>query len=207
MRRRRFLRLAHVTSLILLASSLLALKVRAQDNEPPPGFQKLFNGKDLAGWKVANPNWVVKDGVVTFNGKGSGGITLEKSINKHNVLLIDWMIPAGEKGHQVSGLFFNNCHIKIWNPFLGKGTLGEQDGSGSLGYGPNRVPVLKKTDKAQGQWNHFEIISEAGTVTVKLNGETVVDKAPKSFGKTTNLGLQNHGCAIHFKNIYLKERE
>lgn len=189
----------------VVAVGCFALGVRAEDNAPPPGYQALFNGKDLAGWKVDNANWVVKDGALAFNGKGSGGITLEKAFSKHNVLLIDWMIPATEKGTQVSGLFFNKCHIKIWNPFQGKGTLGEQEGSGSLGYGAGRVPVLKKADKAPGQWNRFEIISNADTITVKLNGETVVDKAPKTFGKTTTLGLQNHGCAIHFKNIYMKE--
>lgn len=189
----------------VIAACVLALAVRAEDNVPPAGFQALFNGKDFTGWKVENPNWMVKDGVITFTGKGPGGITLEKSFNKHNVLLIDWKIPAEEKGHQVSGLFFNKCHIKIWNPFLAKGTLGEQEGSGSLGYGPSRVKVLKKADKAQGEWNRFEIISDADTVTVKLNGETVVEKAPKTFDKMTTLGLQNHGCAIQYKNIYMKE--
>lgn len=182
----------------------LTLAVRADENSPPAGFQTLFNGKDFTGWKVTNPNWVVKDGVIEFNGKGKGGVTLEKPIQKNNILIVDWRIPPGEKGTQVSGLFFNKCHIKIWNPFLGKGNIGEQDGSGSLGYGPSRVKVLKKADRPQGEWNRFEIISENDTVTVKLNGETVVDKAPKTFDPTTTLALQNHGCAIQFKNIYIK---
>src|SRR3954451_13942932 len=68
----------------------------AKDNQPPEGFQALFNGKDLTGWqglvdvrqrakltpdqlaekqKEANekflPHWTVKDGILHYDGKGN----------------------------------------------------------------------------------------------------------------------------------------
>ena len=40
------------------------------DNEPPPGFIALFNGKDLTGWKVPEGDgghWKVVDGVIDYD--------------------------------------------------------------------------------------------------------------------------------------------
>jgi hypothetical protein len=44
--------------------------VWAADNDPPPGFVALFNGKDLSGWKVPEGDgghWKVLDGVIDYD--------------------------------------------------------------------------------------------------------------------------------------------
>ena len=48
-------------ALALLTLGALALSARAAE----PGFQSLFNGKDLAGWVGLTAFWSVRDGAIT----------------------------------------------------------------------------------------------------------------------------------------------
>ena len=72
---------------------------------------------------------------------------------------------------------------------------------------------LKKADKKPGEWNTFRIIMKGDNVTVYLNGELVVDKAPlanywekgKPLPATGPIELQHHGDKLWFKNVYIKE--
>ncbi len=67
---------------------------------PPPGegFQSLFNGKDLTGWKVPegdNGHWKVVDGVIDYDAqseaKGDRNLRSEASFGDF-VLHIDWRL-------------------------------------------------------------------------------------------------------------------
>jgi len=56
-------------ALVALAAFLTAVPVVVQA-PPPPGFVQLFNGKDLAGWKVPegdNGHWKIVDGVIDYD--------------------------------------------------------------------------------------------------------------------------------------------
>src|SRR5215204_6258050 len=84
----------------LLALALLAAAApaaRAQ-NDPPPGFQSLFNGKDFTGWKVPegdNGHWKVVDGVIDYDAsseaKGDKSLWTEKQFTDF-VVRVDWRI-------------------------------------------------------------------------------------------------------------------
>lgn len=54
-------------------AGLLTLSAaRAADNEAPPGFQSLFNGKDFAGWSVPagdNGHWKIVNGVIDYDAR------------------------------------------------------------------------------------------------------------------------------------------
>ena len=53
----------------MVCRGLVALGQTA-DNEPPPGFTALFNGKDFSGWKVPEGDgghWKVVDGVIDYD--------------------------------------------------------------------------------------------------------------------------------------------
>src|SRR5262245_58594513 len=53
--------------LIVLISASVAV---GGENEPPEGFVPLFNGRDLAGWKVPEGDgghWKVVDGVIDYD--------------------------------------------------------------------------------------------------------------------------------------------
>ncbi len=68
------------------------------DNTAPAGFVSLFNGKDLAGWKIPegdNGHWKIVDGVIDYDAsseaKGDKSLWTEKEFTDC-VLIVDWRI-------------------------------------------------------------------------------------------------------------------
>ncbi|WP_439621570.1 3-keto-disaccharide hydrolase [Gemmata sp.] len=206
---------------------------------PPKGFVALFNGKDLDGWqgnidmkqratlakerqdellklrtKYALEHWTVKDGVIHCDGKG--GISLQTVKDYGNFeLMLDWKIEKnGDSGLYLRG----QPQVQIWDSENTPGAKGADKNSGSGGLWNNpggdkaKVP-LKKADKPVGEWNSFHITMVGDEVTVKLNGELVVDKGKlpnywdkgKPLPEKGPIELQFHGDPLWFKNIYIKE--
>jgi hypothetical protein len=74
--------------------------LHADDKAAPEGFESLFNGKDLSGWKVPpgdNGHWKVKDGVIDYDArseaKGEKSLFTDKSF-KDFVLRLDWRLKT-----------------------------------------------------------------------------------------------------------------
>ena len=221
------------TSLGIVLTCVLSLVLadlgQAADNTPPKGFTALFNGKDLGGWKglVGDPktraqmpadelakrqakadddmraHWKVVDGVLVFDGKGQSLCTAKDYGDFE--LYVDWKImPDGDSGIYLRG----SPQVQIWD--AGRGKIG----SGGL-YNNEKHPSrpTKIADKPVGQWNTFWIEMVGDRVTVKLNGELVVDNVvmenfsepDKPIYPTGQIELQNHGSTLWFKNVYLRE--
>ena len=222
-------------SLALLVVTSLA-SAEEKLNTPPEGYTALFNGKDLTNWKgllkgpYDNPakratlsadelaklqaeadenmrqNWAVKDGILVFSGKGRS-LATAKDYGDFE-LYCDWKI---EKNGD-SGLYLRGTpQVQIWDP-----AQGGQNAVGSGGLFNNQKNPSKPSkmaDKPQGEWNTFWIKMVGEKVTVKLNGETVVDNVTlenywerdKPVYPTGQIELQNHGNTLYFRNIYIKE--
>jgi hypothetical protein len=222
--------------LLLLALSITPLLAEEnKDNSPPPGFVALFNGKDLTNWKgwVGAPpkrlamskeelaaaqkiadeqmraHWHVENGVIVFDGKGKSLCTTKDYGDFE--LWVDWKIPADGD----SGIYLRGCpQVQIWDPASKKGARDHSVGSGGLHNNAKHSNVpLKRADKPIGEWNHFEIKMTGDKVTVRLNGELVVDNETfensaekgKPLYATGPIELQNHGDKLFFKNIYIRE--
>lgn len=215
--------------LALLLTCLLGSFAAAADNTPPEGFQALFNGKDLSGWKglVGSPksraemtpqtlaaaqqkadesmraHWSVADGALVFDGKGQSLCTAKDYGDFE--LFVDWKIlPHGDSGLYLRG----TPQVQIWD------TADHPEGSGGL-YN-NKIHPSKPSkcaDKPIGQWNSFRVKMVGEKVSVWLNGELVVDEVTmenywerdKPIYPTGQIELQNHGNTLYFKNIYLRE--
>jgi hypothetical protein len=227
------------TSLFVALGLLLGNFAVAADNTPPPGFVALFNGKDLKGWKgllnspLDNPasrakatpeqlakaqeeadalmraTWRVEDGALVFNGKGRSLCTAKDYGDFE--LYVDWKIePHGDSGIYLRG----SPQVQIWDPHTKPILHGAEVGSGGL-YNNQKNPSkpTKVADKPIGQWNTFYIKMVGDKVTVKLNGQLVVDNVVmenywergKPIYPTGQIELQNHGSTLWFKNIYLRE--
>ena len=199
---------------------------RSADNVPPEGFKALFNGKDLDGWKglVGDPkirakmtpeqlaekqkeadaraqtHWKVVDGVLVFDGKGKSLCTVKDYGDFE--FYVDWKIkPKGDSGIYLRG----SPQVQIWDRPEGSGGLyNNQDNPSKPG---------KNADNPVGEWNTFYIKMVGDRVTVKLNGELVVDNVvmenywerDKPIYPTGQIELQNHGNTLYFKNIYVRE--
>jgi hypothetical protein len=81
----------------LLLVMLLALSLFAAEN-PPAGFESLFNGKDFTNWKVPdgdNGHWKILNGVIDYDAlseaKGDKSLWSEKEF-KDFILYVDWRI-------------------------------------------------------------------------------------------------------------------
>jgi hypothetical protein len=82
-----------------------------------------------------------------------------------------------------------------------------------------RAAVTPRTqaDKPVGEWNTYEITARGNTVSVQLNGKTVIEKATiPGLPATGRIGLQHHGgkrngewnsppSLLQFRNIFLKK--
>lgn len=197
------------------------------------GFVSLFNGKDLTGWKglVGNPiarakmhpdtlatkqakadevmrqGWVVKDGELIFTGHGDNLCTVKKYGDFE--MYVDWRIePKGDAGIYLRG----SPQVQVWD--TSRVEVGAQVGSGGL-YNNQKNPSkpLKLADNAIGDWNTFYILMKGDRVTVRLNGELVVDNVilenywdrKQPIFPMEQLELQAHGTLVAYRDIYVQE--
>jgi hypothetical protein len=125
-------------------------------------------------------------------------------------------LPDSDSGVILRGNVRNQVNIWCWP--IGSG---EMYGWRTDGNQPPevRAAVTPKTqaDKPVGQWNTYEITVKGETVTVALNGKTVIDNAKlPGIDARGALGLQHHGgmrdgkwnsppALVQFRNIYVKE--
>jgi hypothetical protein len=230
-------------SRVLLALLLLPAAVVADEVKPPEGFVALFNGKDLTNWQglVELParegktpeqlaemvkqagdtglnGWKVQDGGVLYFDPNAPGKKYKRSLQTAKdygnfELLIDWKLaPKGDSGIYLRG----NPQVQMWDSDNAKG---EDHATGSGGLwnnakgSPGKIP-LKRADRPIGEWNTFRIVMVGDQVTVYLNGELVVDKAPlrnywdkgmKPLPAKGPIELQDHGDPLWFRNVFIKE--
>lgn len=204
--------------------------------DPPPGFVSLLDGTNLTNWKelVDNPqpdanlsteeraaaqvaadqrmrsHWKVTDGVLQFDGEGES-IATKKDYADFE-LYVDWKIqPGGDSGIYLRGL----PQVQIWDPgYEPLHKHGAEKGSGGLWNNQHheRFPLVK-ADKPIGKWNTFYIKMVGNRVTVKLNGELVVDdvelenywEPDQPVPASGPIVLQNHGNRLWFRNLYVRE--
>jgi len=67
------------------------------------------------------------------------------------------------------------------------------------------TPIIN-ADNSVGRWNRFEITVIGETVTVVLNGKTVIRETRlPDMTERGPIALQHHGDRVQFANIYIKE--
>ena len=204
------------------------------DNKAPEGFNALFNGRDLTGWKglVEDPikrakmspeelagkqakadermraHWKVVDGALEFDGKGDSLCTAKDF--KNFEFLCDWKIK--EKGD--SGIYLRGSpQVQIWDP-ADRGPNPNGQGSGGL-YNNKKNPSgpLELADNPIGEWNRFRILMVDDKVHVFLNGKLVVNNTTlenywnydQPIFPSGQIELQNHGNNLWFKNVFIRE--
>lgn len=184
---------------------LVPLSVHAEENnQPPPGFLALFNGKDLSGWQGLghtdprklsemsdeqlaklhleneqdlSQHWRVKNGELVNDGKGVY-LTTTKTYGPDFELRIDYKtVPLADSGIYLK----TNPQVQIWDHTeKDKWHLGADKGSGGLwnnSPGAAGKDPLQLADKPFGEWNRLRIVQIGARTSVWLNDKRVVDHA------------------------------
>jgi hypothetical protein len=217
----------------LLLFSIFCGNVYAADNElsseeKAAGWQLLFNGKDLVGWKNNDDkplnDRAVKDGTINTHAIGGYLLVFDKEFSDFE-FQCDVKMTDGECN---SGIFVRTSdladpvntalEIQVFHPL---GTTVHDFGAIY-----DLVSPSKQVAKGAGEWNTLNIVCQGPMITVKVNGEEVAEldvdtldkhglrsdgtkhkfpRAIKDFARKGYIGLQDHGTDVWFKNIKLRE--
>jgi hypothetical protein len=117
------------------------------------------------------------------------------------------VMDAGDSGIYLRGS--SKSQINIWNWPVGSGEIWGYRKDMTMPPEVRRAatPILN-ADNPVGRWNRFEITVIGETVTVTVNGKTVIRKARlPGLPERGPIALQHHGDPVQFANIYIKELE
>lgn len=173
-----------------------------------PKLKKIFNGKNLNGWKLPQDQicWTASRGVLFVkNNAEKKGSNLWTEKNYQNFILsADFLMGEGTVD---SGIFLRSENDQIQIGISGslKRDLTASPYLPKLKYPveANVKEILKPTD-----WNTMKIKMVDKTYTVWLNGKEVMTYTSKDIPSSGPIGLQLHPgneMSIKYRNIRLAE--
>lgn len=218
--------------MFLLALVNLTRQAPGADKNVPAGFTRLFNGRDLTGWKTHGGD---ADAWRAENGRLIVARPARQQADSRDEPF--WLMTEKEYGDFELRLEFNvpadgNSGVALRAPLRGDPSkegmeiqilddnapryknLAADRYTGSI-YGV--VAPSERASKAASQWNRLRIICQGPKVTIDLNGTQIVnadlDTLETSHGKTHpglkrdtgHLGVQSHDGRVQFRNLLVKE--
>jgi len=217
-------RLLILSVLVVIFSTLAGCQGVTGPIEPSQKTM-LFNGKNLAGWKLFIPDesidvnkiWSVRNGVVYCVGKPNGYMRT-KDAYKNYKLHLEWRWTGEPSNSGV--LLHSSGEDKVWPRCiecqLKGGSAGDFvliNGTGITVDGRDRQDVSKQfvsikkkqqsSEKPAGQWNRYDIHCDQDVVRCFVNG------TPQNVGINASdtsgwICLQSEGGPIEFRNIYIE---
>ena len=178
----------------------------------------LFDGKDLAGWKVyGTEKWIADHGTILGESASDkyGYLVTDKDYKN---FVLRFKFNCETEGN--SGLFFHS-RITGENPKWGPDIVGMQAEidpsrhsgglyeSGGRGWVALPTESGEKAIKPVGQWNKMEVSVQGDHIVTHLNGVQIVDYtySPAKFTDGA-IGLQihtgQHGFKVRFKDLYIR---
>lgn len=206
-------------ALVFCSVSAFAADNVLSDEEKADGFQLIFNGQNLDGWRGDTTGYIVEDGVIIC--KPGGNLYLPKDY-KNFIIRFDFQVPPngnnglGIRAEMGKDAAYYGMEIQILDDYADcYKTLQPYQYHGSI-YGV--VPVKRGFTKPAGQWNTEEVIADGSHITVKINGEVVTDadianiketmdhrQHPGLHNESGAIGFLGHGAKVMFKNVRVKE--
>ncbi len=214
------------TASLLLAAVVMSSAAFQTD----PGFEALFNGRDLSGWiygtrqgkenKHGN-GYQVSGGVIYCTREDGGNLFTEKEYRDF-VLRFEFKLePNGNNGIGIRAPLegdpaYSGMEIQVL----------DDSGSNYRELRPAQyhgsiydvVPAKRGSLKPVGEWNSEEITARGRHITVRLNGNTIVDanlddirdeallkKHPGLARPAGHIGFLGHGSRVEFRNVRIRE--
>ena len=221
----------------LALTCLIIRPATAADNqlteaEKAAGWQLLFNGQDLTGWRCNNDKPIatkIEDGSLVPYRSG-GYLIIHEKEHGDFVLKCDvrWEDPRCN-----SGIFFRveNPLDPVNTGFEVQVMAGKGTGKHAMGAIYDLVGTTKCSSYPIGEWNSVEIKCQGPRISVSVNGEPASEiecdafdkpgvcpdgqahkyklkgkpRAVKDFAHSGYLGFQDHGHKVWYKNVKLLE--
>jgi hypothetical protein len=203
--------LALCAAVLFVNSAFLAMKepVDLQKKKPV----KLFNGKDLTGWKInGTEKWYVEKGeLICESGpaKQYGYLTTDKFYKNFDLSLKFKQEANGNSGvffrSTVDGTKVSGWQVEVAPPNHDTGGVYESYGRGWL----VRIPDEKEGFLKMGEWNTLRIRVVGDKVQTWLNDNAMVDFSDAKIGAADgSIALQIHdggGIKVRWKDIKVEE--
>ncbi len=108
-----------------------------------------------------------------------------------------------------SGIYLRGnikSQVNLWNWTVGSGEVyGYRTDPKQSAETKAAVTPKRNADKPLGEWNRTMVTVKGQTLSVSMNGETLIENATlNEMPATGPIGLQHHGQAIDFANIWAK---
>jgi hypothetical protein len=193
-----------------------------EEAKEPASRELLWNGRDLAGWKLyladggaeQQSAWSAADGVLRLSTKSNGYLRSEKVFSNYH-LHVEWRWPAEAAANSNSGVLVHmngddaiwpacfECQLKTGNAgqILG---LGVDIPDAPLVNNRKRAPRLAdSSERPLGEWNGYDIYAHGDFLEAFVNGvrQNRVEKLPAAKG---SIALQMEGFPIDFRQIWVQ---
>lgn len=182
----------------------------------------LFDGSNLDAWTFhlndANAKlgdvWSIEDGTLVCKGTPVGYLRTKDDYTNY-VLTLDWRFDPA-KGAGNSGVLLRMVgEDKVWPKSIEAQLHSQNAGDiwnidqfplkvdADRTEGRRTVKLQPTNEKPLGEWNHYEITMDHGTLTLRVNGQVqnVATDCEETPGK---ICLQSEGAPIEFRNIRLR---
>lgn len=198
-------------AILFLNSAFLAVRENETDAKKKP--VKLFNGKDLSGWKInGTEKWYVEKGeLICESGpdKKYGYLTTDKFYKNFDLSLQFKQESNGNSGvffrSTVDGTKVSGWQVEVAPPNHDTGGVYESYGREWL----VKIPDEKEGFLKMGEWNTLRIRVVGPKVQTWLNGNAMVDFDDEKIGAADgSIALQIHdggGIKVRWKNIMLEQ--
>ena len=141
---------------------------------------RLFNGRDLAGWRLTDPNalsgWRVKDGVLVNEvsqekgkpHKNYGNLRTDGEFEDFNLALEVRVPKGGNSGVYLRGIY----EVQVADSY------GKPLDSHNMGAIYSRIKPTDSAEKPPGEWQKLDLTLVDRHVNVILNGKTIIANQP-----------------------------
>jgi len=191
---------------LIIICSLVLFGVKAQK-------KKIFNGKNLNGWKVHGTEiWYVEEGQLVCESGPEEKYGYLSTQNYYNDFILTLKFKQDSDGN--SGVFIRSTiertkisgwQVEVAPPKKNTGGIYESYGRGWL----IKPDPIKDSVLKMGKWNKMKIKVQGNSVTTWLNGVKMIELKDKKIGKGKGaIALQIHdggGIKIRWKNIRINE--
>ena len=177
----------------------------------------LFDGRTMNGWRLTDPDdnnaWSARDGMLVNNpqleegpsARQFGNIRTEREFGDFR-LQLELRLPEGGN----SGIYLRGRYeVQVTDSYGRKGL-------GGIGSVYSRIPALVNAARPAGEWQEYDIVMADRHVTVRLNGQLVIDNQPlegctggaldSDDEKPGPIYFQGDHTAVEYRNIRLSPR-